>query len=92
MNLSYDSEAATAKQIGVDEGALNAWLASKVKPTFQSLLKLRDFWGGRWKHEAGLRRSAICRYGAIIRMGGEGRERMTVCLSVGSVMNKAEVE
>jgi hypothetical protein len=29
--------------IGVDEGALNRWLAGKVKPTFQSLLKVRDF-------------------------------------------------
>jgi len=43
VNLSYDSEPAIAKQIGVDEGALNGWLAGKVKPTFQSLLKVRDF-------------------------------------------------
>ena len=26
-----------------DAGALNGWLAGKVKPTFQSLLKVRDF-------------------------------------------------
>jgi hypothetical protein len=43
VNLSYDSEAKIAAQIGVDEGALNGWLAGKVKPTFQSLLKVRDF-------------------------------------------------
>ena len=43
MNLSYDSEARIAKQIAADEGGLNAWLAGKVKPTFQSLLKVRDF-------------------------------------------------
>ena len=43
VNLSYDSEATIAKQIGADEGALNGWLAGKVKPTFQSLLKVRDF-------------------------------------------------
>ena len=42
-NVSYESETAIAKQIGVDEGALNGWLAGKVKPTFQSLLKVRDF-------------------------------------------------
>ena len=43
VNLSYDSEATIAVQIGADEGALNEWLAGKVKPTFQSLLKVRDF-------------------------------------------------
>jgi hypothetical protein len=43
VNLSYDSEATIAKQIRVNEGALNAWLAGKVKPTFQSLPKVRDF-------------------------------------------------
>jgi hypothetical protein len=43
VNLSYDSEATIAVQIGADEGALNGWLAGKVKPTFQSLLKVRDF-------------------------------------------------
>ena len=43
VNLSYDSEATIATQIGVDEGALNGWLAGKVEPTFQSLLKVRDF-------------------------------------------------
>lgn len=43
VNLSYDSEARIAAQIGADEGVLNGWLAGKVKPAFQSLLKLRDF-------------------------------------------------
>lgn len=43
VNLSYGSEATIAAQIGADEGALNGWLAGKVKPTFQSLLKVRDF-------------------------------------------------
>jgi hypothetical protein len=43
VNLSYDSEAAIAKQIGVDEGSLNGWLAGKVKPTLQSLVKVREF-------------------------------------------------
>ena len=43
VNLSYDSEVTIAKQIGTDEGTLNGWLAGKVKPTFQSLLKVRDF-------------------------------------------------
>lgn len=43
VNLSYDSEAAIAPQIGAGEGALNGWLAGKVKPTFQSFLKIRDF-------------------------------------------------
>ena len=43
VNLSYDSETTIAAQIGVDEGSLNGWLAGKVKPTSQSLLKVRDF-------------------------------------------------
>ena len=43
VNLSYDSEATIAKQIGTDEGTLSGWLAGKVKPTFRSLLKVRDF-------------------------------------------------
>ena len=43
VNLSYDSEAAIAAQIGAGEGALNGWLVGKVKPTLQSLLKIRDF-------------------------------------------------
>ena len=43
VNLSYDSEATIAKQMGANEEALTGWLAGKVKPTFQSLLKVRDF-------------------------------------------------
>ena len=43
INLSYDSEVTIAMQIGTDEGTLNGWLAGKVKATFQSLLKVRDF-------------------------------------------------
>ena len=43
VNLSYDSDATIAKQIGANEEALTGWLAGKVKPAFQSLLKIRDF-------------------------------------------------
>jgi transcriptional regulator with XRE-family HTH domain len=43
VNLSYDSEATIAAEIGADEGTLNRWLPGKVKPTFQSLLKVGDF-------------------------------------------------
>jgi hypothetical protein len=43
VKVSYDNEARIAARIGADEGALNGWLAGKVKPTFQSLLKVRDF-------------------------------------------------
>ena len=43
VNLSYDSEATIAAKMGADEGALNGWLAGKVKPTFQSLLKVQYF-------------------------------------------------
>jgi transcriptional regulator with XRE-family HTH domain len=53
VNLSYDSETTIAKQIGVDEGALNGWLAGKVKPTFQSLLKIRDFLGRQVERQGG---------------------------------------
>ena len=54
VNVSYDSEAKIAKQIGADEGALNAWLAGKVKPTFQSLLKVRDFLERRIEKQPGI--------------------------------------
>ena len=54
VNLSYDSEAAIAAQIGADEGALNGWLAGKVKPTFQSLLKVRDFLERQVKRRGGI--------------------------------------
>jgi hypothetical protein len=37
VNLSYDSEATIAAQIGAGEGALNGWLAGKVKPTLRSI-------------------------------------------------------
>jgi hypothetical protein len=43
VNVSYESETTIAKQIGVDGGALSGWLVGKVKPTFQSLLKVREF-------------------------------------------------
>jgi len=43
VNVSYESETTIAKQIGVDGGTLNGWLAGKVKPTFQSLLRVREF-------------------------------------------------
>jgi hypothetical protein len=43
VNLSYDSDATLAEQIGANEEALTGWLAGKAKPTFQSLLKIRDF-------------------------------------------------
>jgi hypothetical protein len=41
--LKIENMFTIAKRIGADEGALNGWLAGKVKPTFQSLLKIRDF-------------------------------------------------
>jgi hypothetical protein len=43
VNLSYDSEATIASQIGAGEGALGGWVAGKIKPSFQSLLKVWDF-------------------------------------------------
>jgi hypothetical protein len=54
VNLSYDSEATIAAQIGADEGALNGWLVGKVKPTFQSLLKIRDFLNSQAKTRGGI--------------------------------------
>jgi hypothetical protein len=54
VNLSYDSEATIAKQIGAHEGAQNGWLVGKVKPTFQSLLKVRDFLERQVKTRGGI--------------------------------------
>lgn len=42
VNVSYDSEAKIA------------WLADKVKPTFQSLLKVRDFLERRIEKQPGI--------------------------------------
>jgi transcriptional regulator with XRE-family HTH domain len=53
VNLSYDSEAAIAAQIGADEGALNGWLTGNVEPTFQSLLKIADFLERQVKRRGG---------------------------------------
>jgi hypothetical protein len=41
--LSYESEAAIAADIGVSWDALNGWLRGESKPTFKSLLKVREF-------------------------------------------------
>jgi hypothetical protein len=43
VNLSYDSEETIAADIGVSWDALNGWLRGKSKPTFKSLLKVREF-------------------------------------------------
>jgi hypothetical protein len=61
VNLSYDSEAGIAAQIGAGEGALNGWLTGKVKPTFQSFLKVRGFLERQVKREAVLRPLVTCR-------------------------------
>jgi hypothetical protein len=54
VNLSYDSEAAIAAQIGAGEGALNGWLTGKVEPTFQSFLKIRDFLERQMERRGGI--------------------------------------
>ena len=43
VNLSYDSEARIAAEMGVSWDALSGWLRGKTKPTFESLLKVRAF-------------------------------------------------
>jgi hypothetical protein len=43
VNVSYESEASIAAELGVSWDALSGWLRGKTKPTFESLLKLRDF-------------------------------------------------
>ena len=43
VNLSYDSEETIAEDVGVSWDALNGWLRGKSKPTFKSLLKIREF-------------------------------------------------
>ena len=53
-NLSYESETTIAAQIGVDEGSLNRWLAGRVKPTFRSLLKVREFLGRQVETRGGI--------------------------------------
>lgn len=43
VSLSYEGNAAIAAEMGVSADALNGWLSGKVKPTFKSLAKLREF-------------------------------------------------
>ena len=43
VNLSYESEAMIAADVGVSWDALSGWLRGKSKPTFKSLLKVREF-------------------------------------------------
>ena len=43
VNVSYESEASIAAELGVSWDALSGWLRGKTKPTFESLLKLQDF-------------------------------------------------
>jgi hypothetical protein len=43
VNVSCESEASIVAELGVSWDALNGWLRGKSKPTFESLLKLRDF-------------------------------------------------
>jgi hypothetical protein len=54
VNLSYDSEATIAARIGAGEGPLNGWLTGKVEPTFQSLLKIRDFLERQMERRGGI--------------------------------------
>jgi hypothetical protein len=40
-NLSYESEATTAAEIGFGEQQLNEWLRGEIKSRFKSLLRVR---------------------------------------------------
>jgi DNA-binding transcriptional regulator YiaG len=44
VNLSYDSEATIAAEMGVSWDALSGWPRGKSKPTFRSLLEVRHSW------------------------------------------------
>ena len=54
VNLSYDSEATIAAQIGVSWDALSGWLRGKSRPTFKSLLKVREFLKRQRKSRGGI--------------------------------------
>ena len=43
VNLSYNSEATISAEMKVSWDALSGWLRGKSKPTFKSLLKVRQF-------------------------------------------------
>jgi transcriptional regulator with XRE-family HTH domain len=82
FNLSYESEATIAAKIGVGRDALSEWLRGKSKPTFKSLLKIREFLKFQPKIRGGIERLDMCRYRVTTRMGGEGRERTKLIGSV----------
>jgi transcriptional regulator with XRE-family HTH domain len=79
-NLSYESEATIAAKVGVSEYALNGWLSGKIKPRFESLLRVRAFLNRQPKTRGGIVPGYV-RYSAITRMGGEGSgaSRPSVC-------------
>ena len=43
VNLSYESGASIAREIGVHEEALGGWLSGRIKPRSSSLLKVLKF-------------------------------------------------
>jgi hypothetical protein len=82
VNLSYESEATIAAEIGVGEDQRNGWLSGKIKPRVQSLFKVQAFLNPQPKTRGGIAPVATYRYQAITRMGGEGSElvdRLLVC-------------
>jgi transcriptional regulator with XRE-family HTH domain len=54
VNLSYESEATIAADMGVSWDALSGWLRGKSEPTFKSLLKVRQFLEHRPKIMGGI--------------------------------------
>jgi hypothetical protein len=73
VNLSYDSEATIAAEMGVSWDPLSGWLRGKSKPTFKSLLKVRQFLEHRLKIVGGIAPVGYASLPGTTRMGGEGK-------------------
>ena len=70
VNLSYESEATIAAEMGVSWDALSGWLRGNSKPTFKSLLKVRQFLERRPKIVGGI---APVGYGPLVGNNPNGR-------------------
>jgi hypothetical protein len=70
VNVSYESEASIAAEVGVSWDALSGWLRGKSKPTFESLLKVRDFLSRQNQGEGGI---APIGYRPLVGSNPDGR-------------------
>ena len=79
VNLSYDSGAAIAREIGVHEEALSGWLSGRIKPRSSSLLKVREFLRNQPRTPGGIAPVGYVPRPASNPNGRRGTRRVGLC-------------